>query len=158
MGVESMRSDKTSESTGERPHSARKREFISSLSVKAHIHFAANKDNSRATEAQLTWIKMKSCILDSKRPQLREEEHVVWTHASFRQRQEDGSVGVKPNCACVSSVTSLNQTSGDGCWERIGVLNPGGTEYWRVVCSVCSMGFLGELWINVYSPQIEHWW
>lgn len=50
-------------------------------------------------------------------------------HASFRQRQEDWSVGVKPNCACVSSVTSLNQTSGDGCWERIDILNPGGTEY-----------------------------
>lgn len=76
-------------------------------------------------------------------PQLREEEHVVGTHASFRQRQEDRSVGVKPNCACVSSVTSLNQISGDCCWERVGILNTGGTEYWRVVCSVCS--FLGEL-------------
>lgn len=54
MGVESLRSDKYNERAGERPHSARKLEFISSLSVKAHIHFAANKDNSRATEAQLT--------------------------------------------------------------------------------------------------------
>lgn len=54
MGVASLRSDKYGERAGERPHSARKLEFISSLSVNTHIHFAANKDNRRATEALLT--------------------------------------------------------------------------------------------------------